>query len=126
LEFEIRLPLNQALPEDSSTSDFRVSLYASNSDNRYAEVRLDAAEKRDGRWVIPGTAGLYSHSARRSLLVSLGIEPSQVFDLRLSPTPRKEDEAWTDWLRPGQRADLSAIPSDQMIELRYRVQPIQP
>src|ERR1043166_4897531 len=48
---------------------------------------------------------------------------SQFIKLKLRATPRKEDEAWSDWITATERADLSPVPEPERIAVRYRVQP---
>jgi hypothetical protein len=43
----------------------------------------------------------------------------------LSPAPRKQDEAWSDWIFATVRADLSPIPEVQRFAILYRVRPVE-
>jgi len=76
---------------------------------------------------IPGNVPLLTHSKSRSLLASIGDEPtaSQFIELKIPPSPRKEDETWSDWIFATQRADLSPVSEPERMALRYRVQPIE-
>ena len=47
---------------------------------------------------------------------------SQFIKLKLRAKPRKEDEAWSDWMTATERADLSPV-RIRKIAVRYRVQP---
>jgi hypothetical protein len=60
------------------------------------------------------------------VLASIGNEPggSQFIELRIPPAPRKEDEAWSDWIFATQRADLSPVSEPERMALRYRVRPV--
>ncbi len=59
-----------------------------------------------------GNVSLLTHSKTRSLLASIGndLGASQFIELTLPPTPRKQDETWSDWRLATQRADLTPIP----------------
>ncbi len=61
----------------------------------------------------------------RDLLVSIESEggASQFIKLKLRAKPRKEDEAWSDWMTATERADLGPVPESERIAVRYRVQP---
>jgi len=69
---------------------------------------------------------LLTHSKSRSLLASIGNaeEAAQFIELKLPPSPREEDENWSDWIVATQRADLTAVPELERFALRYRVQPV--
>ena len=64
-----------------------------------------------------------THSSNRSLLASVGNEPtgSQFFDVKIPSSPRKEDEQWSDWTVATQRADLTPVPVAERFSIRYRV-----
>jgi hypothetical protein len=48
---------------------------------------------------------------------------SQFIKLKLRAKPRKEDEAWSDWITARERADLTPVPEPERIAVRYRVHP---
>lgn len=75
---------------------------------------------------VPGHVLLLTHSKTRSVLASIGNEPvaSQFIELRIPPAPRKEDEAWSDWIFATQRADLNPVSEPERMALRYRVRPV--
>jgi len=80
---------------------------------------------RDGFVFVPGKASLLSQTFNRDLLVSIENEggASQFIKLKLRAKPRKEDEAWSDWMTATERADLTPMPEPERIAVRYRVQP---
>src|SRR5438046_5239753 len=66
-----------------------------------------------------------SRKPNRDLFVSIESEggASQFIKLKLRAKPRKEDEAWSDWITAMERADLSPVPEPERIAVRYRVHP---
>jgi MFS family permease len=125
LEFEIKLPPTLKLPPQPSELTLHASLYANDRDNRYAELDYSKIGDRDGYTIIPGKASLLSQTFNRDLLVSVDGEggASQFIKLKLRAKPRQEDEQWSDWITATERADLSPIPEEQRMAVRYRVQP---
>src|SRR5437016_5487409 len=125
LEFELKIPQTLKLPAQPSAQTLHASLYANDRDNRYALLDYDKIATRDGYVFVPGKASLLSQTFSRDLLVSIESEggASQFIKLRLRAKPRKEDEAWSDWMTATERADLSPVPEPERIALRYRVQP---
>jgi hypothetical protein len=126
LDFEVRVPPEAGVPDDLKGAEFQASLFATDSDNRYADVDLDKVESREGRRVIPGSASLNSESDRRTLLVGVSGETSQVFDVRLPAAPRKEDTGWSAWARPRERLDGKPVAAAAAYEVRYRVRIADP
>jgi hypothetical protein len=116
--FEVRIPPSSTLPADLKIAAFMVSLTGGDRDYRFADVQFDATRTEDGARVIPGAAGLYTHSNHRQLLVGTG--PSQMFDLPLPPTPVPSN-GWSEWLAPTTFADLTPIPDAEKLALRYQV-----
>jgi hypothetical protein len=128
LEFELRAPATFKIPEQPDGYSIRVSLYTNNRQSRYAFIDWNSITKNAEHVVIPGKVPLLTHSKTRSLLASIGNEPvaSQFVELKnLPPAPRKEDEAWSDWIFATERADLTSIPDSERFAIRYRVHPIE-
>jgi len=125
LEFELKIPLTLKLPAQPSVQTLHASLYANNRDNRYALLDYGKIASRDGYVFVPGKASLLSQTFNRDLLVSIESEggASQFIKLKLRAKPRKEDEAWSDWITATERADLSPVPEAERIAVRYRVEP---
>lgn len=124
LEFEVKIPPALKMPAEADAQTLHASLYANNRDNRFATLDYDKIAKRDGYIFVPGKASLLSQTSNRDLLVSVEGESgaSQFIKLKLPANPRKEDEAWSDWVTATEEADLSPVPEAQRIALRYRVQ----
>jgi hypothetical protein len=127
LQFELRVPATVKIPERPDGYSIRVSLYTNNRQSRFAFIDWTSITKDAGHLIIPGKVPLLTHSKTRSLLASIGSEPaaSQFVELKnLPPAPRKEDEAWSDWIFSTERADLASIPDSERFAIRYRVHPI--
>lgn len=126
LQFELRAPAIFKIPEQPDGYSIRVCLYTDNRQNQYAFIDWNGITKDAEHATVPGHVPLLTHSKARSLLASLGNEPvaSQFIELRIPPAPRKEDEAWSDWIFATQRADLNSVSDPERMALRYRVRPI--
>lgn len=127
LQFELRAPVAFRIPEQPDGYSVRVNLYTDGRQSRYAFMELNSITKDAEHVTIPGHVPLLTHSETRSLLASIGNEPSasQFIELKgLEPAPRKLDEAWSDWIFATQHADLSPIPEPERFAARYRVRPI--
>jgi len=125
LEFELKIPPTLKLPAQPSEQTLHASLYANNRDNRNALLDYDKIATRDGYVFVPGKASLLSQTFNRDLFVSIEGEggAGQFIKLKLRATPRKEDQAWSDWITATERADLRPVPEPEKIAVRYRVQP---
>lgn len=124
LEFELKIPPALSLPPEPNEDNIHVSLYANNSDNRFAAIDIHAITARDGVTIVPGSAALRSRSATRDLLVSIGNDSgaSQFLHLKLPGNPGKENETWSDWIVATERADLTPVAEPERVAVRYRVQ----
>ena len=128
LEFELRAPVIFKIPERPDGYSIRVSLYTNNRQSDFAFIDWMSITKDPEHIVIPGKVPLLTHSRSRSLLASIGNEPvaSQFVKLKnLPPAPRKQDEAWSDWIFATERADLTPVPEPERFAIRYRVHPIE-
>jgi MFS family permease len=127
LEFELKIPPPLKVPAQPSEQTLHASLYANNRDNRYALLDYDKIASRDGCVFIPGKASLLSQTFNRDLFVSIEGEggAGQFIKLKLRAKPRKEDEAWSDWITATEHTDLSPVSEPERIAVRYRVQPEQ-
>src|SRR5262249_24913079 len=126
LQFELRVPATFKIPDQPDGYSIRVSLYTDNRQNQYAFIDWNTIRRDAEHATVPGHVSLLTHSKTRSLLASIGNEPIalQFIELKIPPAPRKEDEAWSDWIFAAQRADLSPVSEPERMALRYRVQPI--
>lgn len=128
LEFELRAPATLKISEQPDGYSIRVSLYTDNRQSRFAFIDWNSITKDSEHVIIPGNVPLLTHSKTRSLLASIGYEPvaSQFVELKnLPPAPRRQDEAWSDWIFATERADLTPIPDSERFAIRYRVHPIE-
>jgi MFS family permease len=125
LEFELKIPPTLKFPLQPGEQTLHASLYGNNRDSRYAELDYDRIASRDGYVFVPGKASLLSQTFNRDLFVSIEGEggAGQFIKLKLRAKPRKEDEAWSDWIMAAERTDLSPVPESERIAVRYRVQP---
>ena len=126
LQFELRAPATFHIPDQPDGYSIQVSLYTDNQQTRFAFIDWNGITKDAEHIIIPGTVPLLTHSKTRSLLASISNEPagSQFIELKIPPTPRKEDETWSDWIFATQRANLSPVSESERMALRYRVRPI--
>jgi len=126
LQFELRAPATFKIPEQPDGYSIQVSLYTDNQQTRFAFIDWNGITKDAEHIIIPGTVPLLTHSKTRSLLASISNEPagSQFIEVKIPPTPRKEDETWSDWIFATQRANLSPVSESERMALRYRVRPI--
>jgi MFS family permease len=126
LQFELRPPTTFKTPDQPDGYSIRVSLYTDNQQSRFALIDWISIMKNAEHVTIPGSLPLLTHSKTRSLLASIGNKPtaSQFIELKIPPTPRKEDETWSDWILATQRADLTPVPEPERMALRYRVRPV--
>ena len=125
LQFEIKVPPTLKVPSEPSEQNLHASLYVNNRDNRYALLDYKKITSRDGFTFIPGTASLLSQTFNRDLLVVIEGEggSGQFIKLKLRAKPQQADEAWSDWLAATEHFDLSPVPENERIAVRYRVQP---
>jgi len=125
LQFELRAPAKFKIPDQPDGYSIRVCLYTDNRQNEYAFIDWSGITKDPEHATVPGHVPLLTHSKTRSVLASIGNEPvaSQFIELRIPPAPRKEDEAWSDWIFSTQRADLGPVSEPERMALRYRVRP---
>jgi hypothetical protein len=125
LQFELRTPATFKIPDQPDGYSIRVSLYTDNRESRVAFIDWDSIKKDAEHFTIPGNVPLLTHSKSRSFLASVGNKPgaSQFVELKIPPSPRKEDETWSEWMFATQRADLTPVPDLERFAIRYRVQP---
>ena len=123
LQFELRAPATFKIPEQPDGYSIQVSLYTDNQQTRFAFIDWNGITKDAEHIIIPGTVPLLTHSKTRSLLASISNEPagSQFIELKIPPTPRKENETWSEWIFATQRGDQSPVPEPKRFAARYRV-----
>jgi hypothetical protein len=125
VQFELRAPISFKIPDQPDGFSVRVSLYTDNQQNQYAFIDWSGIKRDVENATVPGRVALLTHSKTRSLLASIGNEPvaSQFIELRIPPSPTKENEIWSDWTFATQREDLSPVPQPERMTIRYRVRP---
>ena len=127
LEFELRAPATLTIPVQPDGSSIQVSLYTNNKQSRFAFIDWASIRKDPEHITIPGKVPLLTHSNTRSLLASIGNEPtaSQFIELKnLPPGPREENKAWSEWTFATQRVDLTPVSDSDRFAIRYRVHPV--
>jgi len=121
LEFEVLLPPGQPLPK--AGVDTLTVTVAGFDDQYHAALDQSKAAQHDARFAVPGSVPITSHSEHRALMVKLNGEPEQEFVLKLPPSPRKEDEAWSEWIGPHYETASLPVAKEREFAVRYRVQP---
>jgi len=106
-----RIDGTRKIPDQPDGCSIQFSLYTDNRQNRLAFINWNSITRDAEHPTIPGNVSLLTHSKTRSLLASIGndLGASQFIELTLPPTPRKEDETWSDTER---------------FALRHRIQPV--
>jgi hypothetical protein len=115
-------PATFKIPDQPDGYSIRVSLYTDNRNSRVAFIDWNSITKDVEHVTIPGNVPLLTHSKSRSLVASVGNEPgaSQFIELKIPPSPRKEDETWSEWMF-ATRANLTPVSGPERMALRYRV-----
>jgi hypothetical protein len=126
LDFEVRVPPSIQLPAEMHDYTVSVSLYTDGTQTRVAQIDPRSIKKDSTGATFSGTVPILSHAASRQLFPSIAnIEHgSQFIPLDLPAAPRKEDEAWSNWIFATERADLTPVPEPERFAVRYRVRPI--
>jgi hypothetical protein len=124
LEFEMRIPTDQPVPEDLEAAGFTVSFFENDKNNRYAEVRFAEITRGSAFVTVPGRAYLATHSNFRMLSARFGGEDTHVFEIRLRPAPTSADTAWSDWAKTRDPLGRSEARAGERYQLRYRVAPV--
>jgi hypothetical protein len=123
LDFEVRVPPSIQLPAEMHDYTVSVSLYTDGTQTRVAQIDPRSIKKDSTGAAFSGTVPILSHAASRQLFPSIAnIEHgSQFIPLDLPAAPRKENETWSDWIFATERGDLSPVPEQERMTLRYRV-----
>jgi hypothetical protein len=126
LDFEVRVPPSIQLPAEIHDYTVSVSLYTDGTQTRVAQIDPRSIKKDSTGATFSGTVPILSHAANRQLFPSIAnIEyGSQFIPLDLPAAPRKENETWSDWIFATERGDLSPVPEQERMALRYRVRPV--
>ena len=123
LELEFRLPVSEA--RSPATSDGKWSLRLGSVINHTqrksqdGELKLGEARLENGRWIIPGSAFLFTSRGLRSIGLDLDGKSVAGFIVPLPAKPGKKFEQWSDW---GPRGVSKTGPwPDSKPSFRYRV-----
>lgn len=128
LEFEVLLPPGQPLPKGGAdtltvTVAGFADQYRATLDQAKAAQQPALSGVERARFAVPGSVPITSQSEHRALMVKLGGEPEQEFVLKLPRSPRKEDEAWSEWIAPHYETASLPVAKEREFAVRYRVQP---
>ena len=126
LEFEIRIPTHQPVPEDLVKAEFQVTFYENDKNNRFADLAFDKVTRDSAFATVPGTARIGAHSTYRMLSASFAGGDSHVFEVRLAPGPTQADTAWTEWAKTRDPLGKSEARTGERYQVRYRVAPVPP
>lgn len=96
LQLEVLVPMDRITPEARMIDGIRISVYAGDKDNRYANVDTSAFKQEGGTFIVPATATLNSRSFQRSVSFHIGTETWLAYDLQLPAKPTGKDSAWTE------------------------------
>lgn len=122
LEVEVSVPLARVTPGARDPNGIRLSLYAGDKDNHYADIDRQRFREVNGMLVVTALAGLNSTPPFRTLSFHIEDHTWLAYDLNgLPPVPTAKDLAWSvpSPLRDAREAGREAAVSD--VFLRYRV-----
>lgn len=126
LEFEIRIPTDQPVPDDLKTASLTASFYENKDNNRFADLAFDKVTRDSGFVTVPGTAYIGGHSTYRMLSAYLGGGESHVFEIRISPGPVARDMEWSGWEKTRDPLGANESRTGERWQVRYRVAPLPP
>lgn len=121
LQLEVLVPMARITPEARARDGMRISLYAGDKDNHYAEVDTARYRQEGEELIVPATARLNSRSFSRHVSFHIGTETWLALDLRLPASPTEKDLAWT---TPEPMHEARTAVSDRTltdVRCRYRV-----
>lgn len=122
LEVEVSVPLARLTPGAREPNGIRLSLYAGDKDNHYADIDRQRFREVNGMLVVTALAGVNSTPPFRTLSFHIEDHTWLAFDLNgLPPVPTASDLEWSE-LRP--MRDASTAGREQTLSdvlLRYRV-----
>jgi hypothetical protein len=121
LDIEVRVPAKGRTIEQLWAEEFDCALTVSASDSSYCDMRWSDA-KMDGEFIIVRAwASLNSRNANREITAGVKDESRQRSNVMLYASPRKVDEAWSEWAPSFQRFDGSKPAPPDQYQVRYRV-----
>lgn len=121
LEIELRVPTKGRSIEELKAVQFTIALVVSASDRSYSDLRWSEATRTEEFITVPAWATLNSKNAGREITAGINGESRQIFDVLRTASPKKIDEAWSEWTPPRERFDGSKPAPDDQYLARYRV-----
>ena len=121
LQLEVLVPMARITPEARARDGMRLSLYAGDKDNHYADIDTALYRQEGEVLIVPATARLNSKSFTRHVSFHIGEETWLALDLRLPAAPTEKDFAWT---TPEPMHEARTAVSDRTLTdvlCRYRV-----
>lgn len=122
LEVEVNIPLSRVTPGAREPNGIRLSLYAGDKDNHYADIDRQRFREVNGMLVVTALAGLNSTPPFRTLSFHIEDHTWLAYDLNALPAvPTAKDLEWSEPspLRDAREAGREPAVSD--VFLRYRV-----
>lgn len=126
LQIEVMVPLERITHEARERDGMRISLYAGDKDNHYADVDTANYRQEGGLFIVPATAPLNSRSFRRSLSFHIGTGTWLALDLDLPPSPTAKDREWTGPMPMHEARTAVSARTLSDVRCRYRVVPSEP
>lgn len=119
-QVELRLPAGAPLP-DIAGHELVVTVYEPSGTGQYLNLDPDGVEQRDGRAIVPGSLGLSTKAAGRTVTVAIGKNGKGCsFALPIPREPTAADGEWSAWQKPS-RVPEEADPVLGAYEVRFRV-----
>jgi len=120
LEVEVRLPRGASVsPRGESYLHLHSVVRGVARRSRLGELRPAEARLEDGRWIVPGSAHVFTERGLRSLGIVLSGQAPFGFTVPLPARPRPGNETWSEWL-PRPRVPDPPWP-DSKPSFRFRV-----
>lgn len=120
LEFEMRIPTDQPIPDDIKAK-LTASFYENKDNNRFADLDFTRVTRDSAFVTVPGTAYIGGHSNYRMLSAYFSSMESHVFEIRISPGPVAKDMEWSGWEKTRDPLGQGESRTGQRWEVRYRV-----
>lgn len=126
LEVEIKLPAGMKPPPAGDTKDHTLTLHSvagrTVRKSKSGQWLPELARLEDGRWIVPGSAHLFTERGNRSLSVRLHAEDVIGYLIRLPARPGRKYLEWSEW-GPRPRPPHPPWPESKP-SYRFRIQPV--
>lgn len=122
MQVEVSIPLDRVTPGAREPNGIRLSLYAGDKDNHYADIDRAGFREVNGMLVVTALAGLNSTAPFRTLSFHIEDHTWLAYDLTALPAvPTAKDLEWSEPrpMRDAREAGRDAAFSDVL--LRHRV-----